>query len=695
MRKRREIKRERIIIYYILAIVLPCLILGVLAFRGIKNDQALVEREFHNTLIETSQDIINQTDAYISSIEKDFSRITETITTPNKTVFKDSLLGKFIAKNLAVAGIFNTPNDGTPMLMNTGFLYVPDDVANYPDLSESIISQKKMNLGWQYEFKEKDYQKALDYYQKLLVEVRGKQSKGKVVNIIARLQKKLKLNEDAIHTYELIWNTYPSVYIQGEIPLGAVALLEKSSLLINNSDSISALNNIRILLNQIQRSAWEIGFSYYTFIVSQADKITSRCEDSKNGEIKQLLQEIDKIKDNISILETHTEYLLSFLGNKEINTSELNQTTEIKRHKTRIDANSYFWSLLSTENNGKWGLIFDTDFLLENAIKPLVIERPNELDFYWEILDENEELLLQSESNSESITPIYTAFPPNLPSLKMKLYPKDAGLLGSFINSRGGLFLYIYITIIIILVFGLAFTMRTMNNEIQFSKMKSYFMSTVSHEFKSPLTSIRQMAEMLARGRVPSRLRKEQYYRMILQQSERLSHLIENILNFSKMEANRKVFNFRKDNLFNLVEEAIDTFQNDSTKPGIRINLSNGESTPDVIFDKEAMEQVMHNLLDNACKYSGDSKNIEVEIITKDQNVIVNVTDHGVGINKKDKDKIFDRFYRVGDEFTQSVKGSGIGLTIVRQIIEAHNGNIVVESYPGKGSTFSVILPKA
>jgi len=107
------------------------------------------------------------------------------------------------------------------------------------------------------------------------------------------------------------------------------------------------------------------------------------------------------------------------------------------------------------------------------------------------------------------------------------------------------------------------------------------------------------------------------------------------------------------------------------------------------------MEQVMHNLLDNAFKYSGNSKTIEVSIETKGQDVIISITDFGVGISKKDKDKIFDRFYRAGDDLFQSVKGSGIGLTIVKQIVEAHKGEIVVDSSPGKGSTFSIILPIA
>jgi signal transduction histidine kinase len=201
------------------------------------------------------------------------------------------------------------------------------------------------------------------------------------------------------------------------------------------------------------------------------------------------------------------------------------------------------------------------------------------------------------------------------------------------------------------------------------------------------------MAEMLVRGRVPSLERQQKYYTTILKQSERLSHLIENILDYSKMEDNQKIFHFEKDNVVNLVKNAVASFDNNMADQGFHISLSDGNSIPDVVFDKEAMEQVMHNLLDNACKYSGESRTIKVATEVKSRNVMINVTDYGVGIRKEDKDKIFDRFYRAGDELTQKVKGSGIGLTIVKQIVEAHHGKVVVESSPQKGSTFSVILP--
>jgi signal transduction histidine kinase len=117
------------------------------------------------------------------------------------------------------------------------------------------------------------------------------------------------------------------------------------------------------------------------------------------------------------------------------------------------------------------------------------------------------------------------------------------------------------------------------------------------------------------------------------------------------------------------------------------------ESLPDVVFDREAMEQVIHNLLDNACKYADESRTIEVQLFSKGSKIVISVRDQGVGIRQEDQDKIFSRFYRAGEELTPTVKGSGIGLTIVKQIVEAHKGDITVESSPGKGSIFNVTLP--
>lgn len=201
------------------------------------------------------------------------------------------------------------------------------------------------------------------------------------------------------------------------------------------------------------------------------------------------------------------------------------------------------------------------------------------------------------------------------------------------------------------------------------------------------------MAEMLVRGRVPSPERQQKYYNTILQQSERLSHLIDNILDFSKMEEGQKIFRFEKADIIPVIKDIVESFQKHTADEGFHISLSIPEPLPDVVFDREAIEQVMHNLLDNACKYSGESRNIEVHLLPKGSKILISVRDNGVGIRKEDQDKIFSRFYRAGEELTQTVKGSGIGLTIVKQIVEAHQGEITVESSPGKGSKFTIRIP--
>jgi len=695
MKKRGDIRRKRIIFYYVLAIVLPCLILGILAFRGIKNDQALVEREQRRNLLEAGQQIIRETDAFLLSIENSFTEIIDSTAIPQKTIFTNSLLNRFGAQHQAVAGIFFVSGASVPALLNNGMLYVPDDFLTVSDAAGSQATQYILEKGWQFEFREKNYQKALEYYQSFMPKVTGEQSGGEILNAIARVQKKLKLDDEAIEIYELIWNNYPQVFIQNRIPLGAIALLEKCLLYLKKTDTISALKTVCLLMSQMQKPMWELGYSHYANFLSKIEEITSLCESSRDEETGRWLQRINIMKDSLLLSEKHTEYLLSFLGNSEIMFGNMEPYRENynHRHKTRINGKSYLFSMLPGNDYGQWGLIMDPGHILKNTIHHLILEKANESNFYWEVTGENGELLLKSEYIPEDTPPVYAVFPSNLPSLSLTLYPEDSGLFVSLIRPGKGLFFYIFVVIVIILACGLFFTLQTVNNELHLSKMKSYFMSTVSHEFKSPLTSIRQMAEMLVRGRVPSPERQQKYYTTILQQSERLSHLIDNILDFSKMEDGQKIFRFEKADIIPVVKDIVESFQKHTADQGFHISLTIPEPLPDVAFDKEAMEQVIHNLIDNACKYSGESKNIEVQLLPKGNKVVIIVRDYGVGISKEDQDKIFSRFYRAGEELTQTVKGSGIGLTIVKQIVEAHQGEITVESSPGKGSIFSVKLP--
>ena len=244
-----------------------------------------------------------------------------------------------------------------------------------------------------------------------------------------------------------------------------------------------------------------------------------------------------------------------------------------------------------------------------------------------------------------------------------------------------------------ILAFGLTLTIRSITHELELARMKSDFVSTVSHEFKSPLTSIRQLAEMLQADRVPSEERRHRYYDELVQQSQRLSLLVDNILDNARMEEGRKTFDFEMVDMGALLEDIVSTFQQRVRHEGFTIHAEIGESLPQISVDRSDIAQTITNLIDNAVKYSGEAREIYIRAFVEDQDLVIAVEDFGIGIKQEEIEKVFERFYRGGDELTRAVKGSGLGLTLVKQMVEAHHGTVHVESEPGRGSTFSIRLP--
>ena len=255
------------------------------------------------------------------------------------------------------------------------------------------------------------------------------------------------------------------------------------------------------------------------------------------------------------------------------------------------------------------------------------------------------------------------------------------------------LFVIGFIFVIVVMAIGLVLTIRSLTMDYKFSQLKSDFVSTVSHEFKSPLTSIRMMSERLASKKVKKEERRIEYYKSMLAQSERLSHLVENILDFSRMDRGKKTYNFELWDLTKPAKEVIDYLTLRHGDEGFDITLSSALESPEAMVDYQGVYQVLYNLIENAIKYSGESRKVDVRI-TKSRNYIrISIRDFGIGISKKDRKRIFGQFYRVSGAGASGISGSGIGLSIVNEIIKAHNGRIELESEVGKGSVFTVYIP--
>ncbi|HSQ19572.1 MAG TPA: HAMP domain-containing sensor histidine kinase [Blastocatellia bacterium] len=315
-------------------------------------------------------------------------------------------------------------------------------------------------------------------------------------------------------------------------------------------------------------------------------------------------------------------------------------------------------------------MIFPSDMEGEHEMKPLATTAG------WD------------EGKPEVIRKMDDAFPRLMLGIKFQGTSVEA--LGRNFVRRSFILLCI---LSLLIIGGLALTKHVVSKEMALARLKSDFVSNVSHELRTPLALIRLYAETLELGRITTREKKQQYYRIIRKESERLTALINNILDFSRIEAGRKEYEFRETDIGDLVHNTLDSYRYQIEQQGFAFEEKIDDNLPPVTVDREAVARAVVNLVNNALKYSADDKFLGVKLYRDNGAVKLEVVDHGIGIARRDQSKIFEKFYRTGDPLVHNTKGSGLGLSLVRHITEAHGGEIEVDSTPGKGSRFVLSFP--
>jgi signal transduction histidine kinase len=244
------------------------------------------------------------------------------------------------------------------------------------------------------------------------------------------------------------------------------------------------------------------------------------------------------------------------------------------------------------------------------------------------------------------------------------------------------------------LLAAIALALRSAVRATRLSRMKTEFVSSVSHELRTPLASIRVLGEFLRTGRVTDAGKVRAYGETIEAETARLARLVDDILDFSKLESGRRTLRFAAVDLRAVVDETLRTFAMRLEREGFAVAVRAPEGPlPAVWGDRDAVGQVLANLLDNAIKYSGASRTIEIELAPEGAGVRLSVADRGAGIAPGEQRRIFEAFYRAGSELVPDASGSGLGLAIVKRVVEAHGGSVGVESRPGAGSRFDVHWP--
>jgi signal transduction histidine kinase len=282
------------------------------------------------------------------------------------------------------------------------------------------------------------------------------------------------------------------------------------------------------------------------------------------------------------------------------------------------------------------------------------------------------------------------AFGEALPAWRVAFYEVEGA---PSMRWQRALFMSAFALLLVVIVLGLAATYRLIRRESEMARLRSDFVANVSHDLKTPLSLIRMFAETLEMERVPDETTRREYYAVITRESERLSRLIDNVLDFSRIEGGRDRYEMVPSAVDAVVHEVVEEFRYALARQGFTVEVDVAPDLPDVALDPAAVKQALANLVDNAIKYSADRRRLRVSARREGDEVLITVEDQGLGIPAAELERIFERFYRIGRSETQGRRGSGMGLALVKHVVEAHGGRVTVESRVDEGSRFTMHLP--
>jgi two-component system, OmpR family, phosphate regulon sensor histidine kinase PhoR len=279
------------------------------------------------------------------------------------------------------------------------------------------------------------------------------------------------------------------------------------------------------------------------------------------------------------------------------------------------------------------------------------------------------------------------------PNWKIELFFKEGDGLDRAAGERVAMYTWTgTLLIMLILVFG-AVAAKSIGRQVKLNRLKNDFIATVTHELKTPLASMRVLVDTLLEGHYRDQQQVTDYLELISRENGRLSRLIDNFLTFSRMERNKQAFRIRRIQPEVIAQTAAEAVKTKFDKASCHVEMEIAEDLPEVMADPDAMVTVLVNLLDNACKYSYEDKQIALHVTSENHSVCFAVSDNGVGIPRRAVKRIFKRFYQTDRSLARRTEGCGLGLSIAKFIVDAHGGTIGVESKPSRGSIFTVRLP--
>lgn len=666
---RRFIPFSRLSIVFILAMVLSG---GILTYFSINNISNLKELTEKRILEEERELYASFSLALRNNLEKvstDFNQ---------KMVQSDSMKEVFI--NAASNHGFITQ----VFILNTSGQFIFPNFSGIPQTVPGPMRSKRFrtafDLGEEAEFAKEDLKAAKSYYLSCLKSSKADKDSVIALNALGRISVKMGQIEYATFCYSSIIQQYFPLSDNNGFPYAYYALFH----LLNHSDKSNYEEIVPVLEFAFKKMAFgSIPLSYHSKEILDLATVWLK-ENLTNDDVtfSEFNTQISRIRQQIQFINHYGNDLPEFF---RANHSEAPYTDSNGfKIVNMYSGNKRAFFLVNTDYKNTVGFLIDRDSLYQNVLSKSI---QDDLDF---------EYLITFPSGFDSDTaPDKLSFSsqltPYLPEQIVQIHMQNENLLTDLIQRRSWIYGIASILLLVTMLLGVILILRDIAREKHLANLRSDFVSNVTHELKTPLTSIRMYAESLRMSRVKSVSRQKKYLSVVINESERLKRMINNILEFSKMEKSRQEYHLIDSNLSEILHTAVLDMNYWLEKEGFNINTQI-EADIKVKVDPEKFYQVYSNLLSNAIKYSGDSRNICIRLYRNNGSVITEIEDEGIGIAEAELTKIFEEFYRIKRHESGNITGTGLGLTVVKEIVEAHGGKIRVHSKIGKGSKFSVFL---
>jgi len=354
------------------------------------------------------------------------------------------------------------------------------------------------------------------------------------------------------------------------------------------------------------------------------------------------------------------------------------------------------YTLLTRRGEKDWntlvGFAFNLDALLKQVIDAKLAEISMRRSGLYVIAleDLDQQRLLGEELPERTVTRLRLADP--FPFWQIAVTERSSEYAEYYGKQLTWFYASMNLVLIGVILAGVAVVIRDISRQERLAQLQRDFVSSVSHELKTPLALIRMFGEMLSLGRVRSPEKQQEYYQIITRESERLTHLINNVLDFSRIDAGAKQYTFHMADLTEVVRSTTEAYALTLRRQGFEVVL-HLDRLPEMWIDSDAISQSLLNLLNNAAKYSRERKSIIVALRREGGHAELSVTDQGIGIDEAEIPRIFEKFHRADDPLVRETQGTGLGLSIIRHVTEAHGGQVTAKSKKGEGSTFTLILP--